>query len=252
MPNRFISSLSSNHPCSVSTPVATLLMAFPMLCRTVSMTSRRPRAKARVSAASCRRRSDTSRNTATPPTTCPASSRTGLAFTLMYVPSGRAGLRMNNCSRSTSSPRRARTTGSCSGGGYQRRRVGVVHAVEVGPLVHRPVGHADADHALGARVEQGEPRLVIEPGVFAVGTRPGADYPGGLTGDEGEERVAVNPLRPVAAVGARTRYPGSTIAPLAEGGLQLGIIPKRPVVDVLRRQVRSVGPDDRPKLRVYP
>ena len=46
-------------------------------------------------------------------------------------------------------------------------------------------------------------RSVPEPGVFAVGTRPRADDPGGLTGDDGEERVAVSSPGLVAADGAQ-------------------------------------------------
>ena len=107
---------SSNHWCNVSTPVATLLIAFPMLCRTVSMTSRRPWAKACVSASSSIWRAVTSRKTATPPTTSPASLRTGLALTLMYTPSRVFASRTKSRWSSTVSPPAARTSGSWSVG----------------------------------------------------------------------------------------------------------------------------------------
>ncbi len=44
----------------------------------------------------------------------------------------------------------------------------------------------------------------------------------------------------------------STVAPLAEGGLESGIVLERSVIDVFRSQIRSVGPYDRPKLLIDP
>ena len=58
-------------------------MALPMLCRMVSMTSRRPWAKARARASSARTLSVTSRNTMTPPPAALSAETIGLPLALM-------------------------------------------------------------------------------------------------------------------------------------------------------------------------
>ena len=104
-----------NCSCRVPIPMAALVTAFPMLWRMVSMTSRRPWAKAWARASSACTLSVTSRKTVTPPRVPPGRVM-GRPLELMWTPCGLAAVRMNISASSVASPRRARTRGSSSVG----------------------------------------------------------------------------------------------------------------------------------------